>query len=142
MTTGKSFPQIQYQYVQDDNGDINCGSLTIANGADIEQINVACFLDGNFTDKEIKLTLQSVSDPARTFIFWNKDLNLSGQNYCYVSFVCDKFHVKDNDKYEMTLSMASAVDADLFAIADFEPKNNISTNPLSIPSPRVEIYMR
>lgn len=142
MATVNSFPQEQYQYCQDSNGDIACGKITFATGADIEQINIACYLEGNFTDKQIKLTLQSTSDVARVFEFFNTDLNLTGDNFCYVSFVCENFHAKDSDEYEATLSMTPAVDAKLFAIADFTPENNTSNDPGFVPAARFEAYER
>ena len=140
MGTVKSFPQVQYHYVPDSTGLIKCGSFTINSGVDVNQINVACYLDGNFVGKSVVLNLQSTSDPARTFNFVNKDLNFTGSNFCYVSFVTENFHAKDSDTYEASLFMTPALDANLFAIADFTPENNTPSEPSKLPAVRFEIY--
>lgn len=139
MGTTLSVPEEQWQYKADKNGEINCGVFTINQGADITQINILCALEGNFTDKTIKLTLTSIAEPTRILEFYNHDLDYSGNNQVYVSFMT-KFHAKDNDSYQAKLYMAPAGDADLFAVADFDPKNNDEQKDDFIPAARIEIY--
>ena len=142
MATKQSYPKKQNHYAPDINRVINCGVVKPTVAIDVEQVNVAAYLEGNHVGKFITMTLTDVSNGLRVFTSKNSSLDFNGNRLGFISFLFDKFHTKSTDEYIMTLELSDYSDASLFGIADWDPKINVEAKADFVVPVRTEFYGR
>ena len=146
----KIFPRRQVHLCRDQDGVIDCGLFQPTESLDIQQINVGCYLKGDFSDKKIVITVQDTQKPARVFTSTNHNLPFVGHNTGYASFMFESFYVTGLDTYnvkvelKLKLDSSNVIDPDteLFVISDWIPEINAETKQGFISPAKIEIYGR
>ena len=146
----KRFPRRQIHLCRDQDGVIDCGLFQPTESLDIQQINVACYLKGDFSDKKIVMTVQHEQNTTRTFTSTNHNLPFVGHNTGYASFLFNSFYVTGSDTYRVKLELklkldnSNVIDPDneLFVISDWIPEINAETKEGFISPAKIEIYGR
>jgi len=110
----KYIPQDCWIYYAGDDGEVSNENFYASSSVDIDvkQINLAVELSGEFTNRNLKLTLTDSSDPSRVFTSYNRAFQdyTPGTYVGFLSFYFDNFHMlsTENYIYKVEVNEASA----------------------------------